>query len=54
MACAALRAALRALLRLHCLSLLLLLVVVVLLLVDMLLLARRGSVTGLDERVASI
>ena len=55
MACAALRAALRALLRLHCLSLLLLLVVVVLLLlVQMLLLARRGSATGLDERVASI
>ena len=54
MACAALRAALRALLRLHCISLLLLLVVMVLLLVDMLLLARRGSATGLDERVASI
>ena len=53
-ACAALRAALRALLRLHCLSLLLLVVVMVLLLVEMLLLARRGSATGLDERVASI
>ena len=54
MACAALRAALRALLRLHCISLLLLLVVMVLLLVEMLLLARRGSATGLDARVASI
>ena len=54
MACAALRATLRALLRLHCLSLLLLLVVVLLLLVQMLLLARRGSATGLDTRVASV
>ena len=54
MACATLRAALRALLRLHCLSLLLLVVVVLLLLVQMLLLARRGSATGLDERVVSI
>ena len=53
-ACAALRAALRALLRLHCISLLLLVVVMVLLLVEMLLLARRGSATGLDARVASI
>jgi hypothetical protein len=53
-ACAALRAALRALLRLHCHSLLLLVVVMVLLLVLMLLLARRGSATGLDERAASI
>ena len=54
MACAALRAALRALLRLHCLSLLLLVVVMVLLLVQMLLLERRGSATGLDARVASM
>ena len=54
MACAALRAALRALLRLHCLSLLLLVVVVLLLLVPMLLLARRGCATGLDARVASV
>ena len=54
MACAALRAALRALLRLHCISLLLLVVVMVLLLVEMLPLARRGSATGLDARVASI
>ena len=54
MACAALRAALRALLRLHCLSLLLLVVVVLLLLVQMLLLARRGSATELDARVASV
>ena len=54
MACAALRAALRALLRLHCLSLLLLVVVMVMLLVQILLLARRGSATGLDARVASI
>ena len=54
MACAALRAALRALLRLHCISLLLLVVVMVLLLVEMLLLARRGSATRLDTRVASI
>jgi hypothetical protein len=53
-ACAALRAALRALLRLHCLSLLLLVVLLLLVLVQMLLLARRGSATGLDERVASI
>ena len=54
MACAALRAALRALLRLHCLSLLLLVVVVLLLLVQMLLLARRGSATRLETRVGSI
>ena len=53
-ACAALRAALRVLLRLHCLSLLLLVVVMVLLMVPMLLLARRGSATGIDARVASI
>ena len=53
-ACAALRTALRALLRLHCISLLLLVVVMVLLLVEMLPLARRGSATGLDARVASI
>ena len=43
-----------ALLRLHCISLLLLVVVMVLLLVEMLPLARRGSATGLDARVASI
>ena len=54
MACAALSAALRAPLRLHCLSLLLLVVVVLLLLVPMLLLARRGCATGLDARVASV
>ena len=54
MACAALRAALRALLRLHCHSLLLLVVVMVLLLVQMLLLVRRGSPTRLDARVAGI
>ena len=53
-ACAAQRAALGALLRLHWLSLVLLVVVMVLLLVQMLLLARRGSATGLDARVASI
>ena len=53
MACAALSAALRAPLRLHCLSLLLV-VVVLLLLVPMLLLARRGCATGLDARVASV
>ena len=53
-ACAALRTALRALLRLHCISLLLLVVVMVLLLMEMLPLARRGSATGLDARVASI
>ena len=54
MACAALRAALRALLRLHCLSLLLVVVVMVMLLVQILLLARRGSATGLDARGVSI
>ena len=55
-ACAELRTALRALLRLHCLSLLLLVMVMVmvLMLVLMLLLARRGSATGLDARVASV
>ena len=53
-ACAALSAALRAPLRLHCLSLLVLVVVVLLLLVPMLLLARRGCATGLDARVASV
>ena len=53
-ACAALSAALRAPLRLHCLSLLMLVVVVLLLLVPMLLLARRGCATGLDARVASV
>merc|ERR1719424_1197881 len=53
-ACAALRAALRAPLRLHCISLLLLLVVMVLLLVEMLLPARRGSATGRDARVRSV
>ena len=39
---------------LHCLSLVLLVVVMLLLLVHMLLLARRGSATRLDTRVASI
>ena len=39
---------------LHCLSLVLLLVVMLLLLVHMLLLARRGSATRLETRVASI